>query len=241
MPVSSCGLYLSDEEVRIAVGLRIGLPLVLPHACEYGGMIDSLGLHCLACIKSANKQARQSIINDVVYRSMVSAKIQAVKEPTGLCKDGKRPDSASIIPWKRGKIVTWDVTVADSFAASYIKDTSFTAGAASELAAMTKTAKYEELTRTYLFVPLACEVTGVWNAEAEEFFNCLGSRISGATGDARETTFLYQRLSIALQRGTPLALANLYIILTGWSNVVWVLVLLYSPIFKRSQERSTGG
>ena len=66
---------------------------------------------------------------------------------------------------------------------------------------MKKTAKYEELTRTYLFVPLAFEVTGVWNAEAEEFFNCLGGRISGATGDARETTFLYQRLSIALQKG----------------------------------------
>ena len=57
------------------------------------------------------------------------------------------------------------------------------------------------VTLLYLFVPLACEVTGVWNAEAEEFFNCLGSRISGATGDARETTFLYQRLSIALQKG----------------------------------------
>ena len=97
-------------------------------------------------------------------------------------------------------MVTWDVIVANSFAASYIKDTSFTAGAAA-LAAMKKTAKYEELTQTYFFVPLACEVTGVWNAEAEEFFNCLGSHISGATGDARETTFLYQRLSIALQKG----------------------------------------
>ena len=53
----------------------------------------------------------------------MSEKIQAVKEPTGLCKDGKRPDGASIISWKRGRIVTWDVTVAVSFAASYIKDT----------------------------------------------------------------------------------------------------------------------
>ena len=77
----------------------------------------NLGLHCLACINGASKQARHSIIN-----------------------------GASIIPWKRGKIVTWDVTVADSFAASKIKETSLTAGAAAELAAMKKTAKYEELT-----------------------------------------------------------------------------------------------
>ena len=52
MPVSSCGLFLSDEEVRIAVGLRIGLPLVFPHACECGGMIDSLGLNVLHASKA---------------------------------------------------------------------------------------------------------------------------------------------------------------------------------------------
>ena len=60
------------------------------------------------------------------------------------------------------------------------------------------------------FKPLACEVTGVWNAEAEpeEFFNCLDSRISGATGDAPETTFLYQRLSIALQKGNAVCIGR---------------------------------
>ena len=45
-------------------------------------------------------------------------------------------------------------------------------------------------------------MTGVWNIEAEEFFNNLGSRISCSTGGARETSFfLYQRLSISLQKG----------------------------------------
>ena len=61
--------------------------------------------------------------------------------------------------------------------------------------------KYDELRRNYIFIPLACEVTGVWNIEAEEFFNELGSRISCSTGEARETSFLYQRLSISLQKG----------------------------------------
>ena len=117
-PVPSCGLFLSDEEVRIAVGLRIGLPLILPHVCMCGGMMDSQGLHGLACIRGSKKHARHSIINDVVYRSMARAKVQSIKEPPGLCRDGKRPDGASIIPWRRGRDVTWDVTVADTFAAS---------------------------------------------------------------------------------------------------------------------------
>ena len=34
-----------------------------------------------------------------------------------------------------------------------------------------------------------------------EFLNDLGSRISCSTGEARETSFLYQRLSISLQKG----------------------------------------
>ena len=200
-PVPSCGLFLSDEEVRIAVGLRIGLPLILPHVCVCGGMMDSQGLHGLACIMGSNKHARHSIINDVVYRSMARAKVQSIKEPPGLCRDGKRPDGASIIPWRHGRNVTWDVTVADTFAASYVGDTAVRAGAAAERAAAKKTEKYDELRRNYIFIPLACEVTGVWNIEAEEFFNDLGSRISCSTGEARETSFLYQRLSISLQKG----------------------------------------
>ena len=61
---------------------------------------------------------------------------------------------------------------------------------------------YDELNRNYIFIPLACEVTDVWNVEAEEFFNDLGcSRISCSTGEARETRLLYQRPSISLQKG----------------------------------------
>ena len=102
-PVPSCGLFLSDEEVSIAVGLGIGLPLILPHVCVCGGM-------------------------------MARAKVQSIKEPPGLCRDGKRPDGASVIPWRRGRDVTWDVTVTDTFAASYVRDTAVRAGAPAERA-----------------------------------------------------------------------------------------------------------
>ena len=129
---------------------------------------------------------------------MARAKVQSIKEPSGLCRDGKRPDGASVLPWRRGRNATWDVTVA---AASYVGDTAVKAGAAAEWAAAKKTEKYDELHRNYIFIPLACEVTGVWNIEAEEFFNDLGSRISCSTGEAHETSVLYQRLSISLQKG----------------------------------------
>ena len=94
------GLLLNDDEVRIAFGLRMGLPLFLQHDCMCGDVMDTLGLHGLACKSGAGKQACHSIINDVVCRSMIRAKIQFMNGPAILCDGGLRPDGASIIPWK---------------------------------------------------------------------------------------------------------------------------------------------
>ena len=46
MPIANCGLFLSDDEVSIAVGLRLGSTLCLPHSCPCGKEVDALGLHC---------------------------------------------------------------------------------------------------------------------------------------------------------------------------------------------------
>ena len=109
---------------------------------------------------------------------MIRAKIQSVKEPAGLCDGGLRPDGASIIPWKRGRNVTWDVTVADTFASSYVSDAAVCARKVAERAAAKEIAKYAQLCRNYIFVPLACEVFGAWCNDGLEFINDLGSRIS---------------------------------------------------------------
>ena len=44
----------------------------------------------------------------------------------------KRPDGASLIPWKRGWSLAWDVTVSNTFARSYISATVDLAGSAAE-------------------------------------------------------------------------------------------------------------
>ena len=36
LPTASCGLKLDDEAVRVAVGLRVGLDLCVPHNCHCG-------------------------------------------------------------------------------------------------------------------------------------------------------------------------------------------------------------
>ena len=51
------------------------------------------------------------------------------------------------------------------------------------------------------FVPLAVETLGALGEEAATFFRDIGRRIAVAAGEPRSTQFLFQRLSIAIQRG----------------------------------------
>ena len=143
--------------------------------------------------------------------SIKKAQYTTVKEPVGLSRsDGKRPDGATMITWTRGKLLAWDVTISDTFANSYIGETSTRATAAADRAAKNKTTKYTDLAKTHYFVPIAIETGGAWNELALEFITKLGRRISGATQEPRETQFLFQRLSISLQRGNAVAFKNTF-------------------------------
>ena len=115
LPISSCGLRLSDEAVRVAVGLRLGTPLCIPHQCPYGAQVDSMGTHGLSCKRSAARIQRHNALNDIIYRSLIRAGVPSTKEPSGLIRsDGKRPDGVTQIPWTSGKCLIWDVTVVDT-------------------------------------------------------------------------------------------------------------------------------
>ena len=104
-------------------------------------------------------------------------------------------------------MVTWDVTVADTVAESYLSITSTTAGAA---AAQRKTVKYTELMRHHIFVPIAVETFGPICEEGQHFIREIGKRISSVTSDPRETAFLFQRLSIAIQRFNAVCFAGTF-------------------------------
>ena len=114
--------------------------------------------------------------------------------------DGKRPDGLTQIPWHAGKCMTWDVTVTDTLAESYLPATSSSGGSAAEGAANRKELKYQALARTHTFIPLAFETFGPINSKGVLFLNQLGRRLTANTGDLRETVFLFQRLSVTIQR-----------------------------------------
>ena len=81
-------------------------------------------------------------------------------------------------------------------------------GAAAESASIQKRNKYQNLLQTHLFVPVAVETMGSWSKESLDFVEELGRRLTVVTGDKRESTFLRQLLSIAVQRGNAAAFAG---------------------------------
>lgn len=205
LPLSSCGLRLDNEAVRVAAGLRLGVNLCAQHTCPCGATVDCTGLHGLSCRLACGRQARHFAINDIIWRAMCSAGIPATKEPVGLLRDdGKRPDGLSLIPWSSGKLLTWDVTVVDPLAKSYVH-TANTPGYIAEQAATKKTAKYSNLPAGYLFQPIAIECLGAMNLSGSEFIADLGHRLALASGERRAGEFLFQRISIAVQRFNAVA------------------------------------
>jgi len=71
------------------------------------------------------------IIIIIIIIIIKRAQVPAVKEPLNLMRqDGKRPDRTTFLPWAKGKLVTCDVTVADTYAESRLPATTLTAAAA---------------------------------------------------------------------------------------------------------------
>ena len=109
------------------------------------------------------------------------------------------------------RYVLWDVTIADTVAPSYAAISSVIAGLVAEQSFARKLAKYSELAISHIFVPIGTESFLPICAEALTFVSELGRRMSVATGDMREKTFLLQRLFIAIQRFNCILLKSSFI------------------------------
>jgi len=66
-------------------------------------------------------------------------------------------------------------------------------------AARRKSAKYNSLSSSHIFIPVADESLGPLADGTDHFLNEIGKRMSLCTADPRETAFLYQRVSVEIQ------------------------------------------
>ena len=203
LPISSIGLRMEDEVVRVAVGLRLGLPLGCSHTCSScGSEVDELGTHGLSCRFSKGRHSRHAAVNDIIRRALDSARIPSHIEPLGLYRsDGKRPDGATVVPWKYGRVLVWDATCTDTLAPSHRALAAREPRAVAADAEQRKRVKYAHLDHTHFFVPVAVETLGAMGTEALAFFKEVARHIARVTNEPRSYQYLLQRVAVAIQRG----------------------------------------
>ena len=202
LPIASLGLKLDNQSLRISCALRLGSLICHQHKCICGNKVNSFGRHGLSCKFQAGRHPRHSQLNDIVQRALNLAGYPSRLEPTGLSrKDGKRPDGLSLYPYKLGKCIIWDSTVVDTLAVSYVDQTASLPGKAAEKAETKKMDLYQELEKEYLFIPIAIETLGSWGQAGLKFIKELGRQIQEKSGEKRATQYLFQRCSMAVQRG----------------------------------------
>ena len=204
LPVSALGLRMENEVFRVATGLRLGMPLCQPHTCQQCGTpVDCLGTHGLHCRKSVGRHPRHLVINDLVKRSLGSAKIAAHLEPAGICRsDGKRPDGATVLPWRSRRILVWDTTCPDTFAPSHLDLAARGAGTVADQAEARKRAKYVELATTHHFIPLVVETPVFLVRRRRCSFKSLAAASKMSQVSPRPTNTCYREFQWLCSRGT---------------------------------------
>jgi len=55
LPVTSCGLRLIDEAVRVAVAMRLDCRVYVAHTCRCGALVDAHGIHGSVCNQDPSK------------------------------------------------------------------------------------------------------------------------------------------------------------------------------------------
>ena len=203
LPMSSLSFKMGNEAICVAMGLCLGVPLCQSHACQlYGASVDSLGTHGLHCSKSLGRHPYHTAINNVIKRSLASAKIAAHLEPVGICwADGKRLDDVIIMPLQSGCVLIWDVTCPDTFTPFHQQLAVKEAGAVAGQAERWKVGKYAELAVMHNFVPVVVETT--WSLWARSTHFPFGTwPMYQRTVNCRATT--YSKGSQWLSRGAVL-------------------------------------
>jgi hypothetical protein len=139
LPSPQLGTFLDNDTLRIAIGLRLGCEICLPHLCICGSSVDAFGLHGLSCRRSAGRWSRHHSLNEIIQSALNTAGFPSRLEPPGTSRDdGKRPDGMTLVPWKKGKMLVWDATCVDNLAPSHIQSTAMDVGSTSRNAEIKK-------------------------------------------------------------------------------------------------------
>ena len=147
----------------------------------------------MSCRLARGRVPRHSQLNNQISRALGTALVSNQREPHGLIRgDMRRPDGVTLVPWRNGRYLVWDVTCNDTLAAAYVTTTSVTAGGLADWSEDRKLEHYKDLEDTYIMTPIAVETMGAWGQMSLDFIKELGARLTSVNKDDRSTSYLFQ-------------------------------------------------
>jgi hypothetical protein len=113
----------------------------------------------------------------------------------------------SVLIILRDKLIFIVNTLADS---SVLK-TSEVSDFAAEMACKRKHSKYSSIiSSNYILNGLVFETLDPWCKEAIDFINVIGNRLIAESGDSKSKKFLFERISLAIQRGNAASIRGTF-------------------------------
>ena len=201
------GLRLFDEAIHVTTGYRLGKTICQPHSYVCRAMVEAKGLHGLARRKSAPCHVRYSQLNDVIWRASKKTQIPANNEPVGLSRaDRKRPNGANLVPWTRKTAGMGRHSPKHLCRVAHTIYVGLSLCSRREEHDKVHHHHVNPLVRSHRCV----KTSGAWCFESAEFIEDLGRRITLITGEPLESTYLFQRISVTLQRGNAVAFHNTF-------------------------------
>jgi hypothetical protein len=211
--LSTSSTSSTDSITKLLINLKHQLPTIrrLTKACRHlaADKLSSIINNCLLTksISSFENLLLFSYRTFNVAEKYDKSLKKHIKENLSNFDGGKRPDGMSLVPWITGQLLVWDVTIVDTLADSYVLKTSEVSGFAAEMACKRKHSKYSSIiSSSYIFKGLAFETLGPWCKEAIDFINVIGNRLIAESGDSKSKKFLFERISLAIQRGNAVSI-----------------------------------
>lgn len=124
-------------------------------------------------------------------------------------RETSRRRGVTATAWKNVQRLAWDVTCVETIAESYMNKIKLMAGSAAEVACTRNHKLYTKIVNSnFIFLGLAFETLGPCCVVTKKFINTLGDLLIRETGDVRSKHFLYQRISLAVQRGNAASVSG---------------------------------
>ena len=118
-----------------------------------------------------------------------------------------------------------DATFPDTYVPSYSTLATIEAGAVPARAEAGKRLIYRHLDPNHLFEPDAIEISVAFGPSTMEFLEELDIRLNRVVGDANARYYLYQRLSMAVQRGNAASIMGTISPSSDFADFFFFLVL----------------